>query len=297
MSPGTTMNEGVATELLVRAATGEDAESCGRIFYDAFESIAAKHNFPVEAGSPEFTRYWVGETLAHDGFAGLVAERDGEVLGSAFVDERGEIAGIGPVTVDPAAQDAGVGRALMQAALQRENDRRVAGIRLVQTAYHYRSLSLYAKLGFVVREPLSVLQGTPPALSVPGRGVRPAREADLAACADLCIRVHGHARDGELRDAVTAGTARVVERPDRISGYATGFGYGWHAVAETNDDLCALLASAEAYLGLGILVPSRNAELLRWCLDHELRIVQQSTLMTIGLYNEPAGAYLPSILF
>jgi len=28
-----------------------------------------------------------------------------------------------------------------------------------------------------------------------------------------------------------------------------------------------------------------------------LRIVQQSTLMGIGLYNEPAGAYLPSILF
>jgi hypothetical protein len=46
-----------------------------------------------------------------------------------------------------------------------------------------------------------------------------------------------------------------------------------------------------------ILVPSRNAELLRRCLEHGMRIVQQSTLMTIGLYHEPAGAYLPSILF
>jgi len=26
-------------------------------------------------------------------------------------------------------------------------------------------------------------------------------------------------------------------------------------------------------------------------------VVQPNTLMTIGLYNEPAGAYLPSILF
>jgi predicted N-acetyltransferase YhbS len=194
MSGQATINEGLATELVVRTATAEDAESCGRIFYDAFEAIATRHSFPVEAGSPEFSHYKVGEFLTGDGFAGLVAERDGEVLGSAFVDERGEIAGIGPVSVDPAAQDARVGRALMQAALQRENDRRVAGIRLVQTAYHYRSLALYAKLGFVVREPLSVLQGTLPALSVPGRGVRPAREADLKACADLCIRVHGHAR-------------------------------------------------------------------------------------------------------
>jgi hypothetical protein len=88
-----------------------------------------------------------------------------------------------------------------------------------------------------------------------------------------------------------------VERPGGISGYATGFGYGWHAVAETNEDLIALLGSAEAFIGLGILVPSRNADLLRWCLAHGLRIVQQSTLMTTGLYNEPAGAYLPSILF
>ena len=61
--------------------------------------------------------------LSSDGFAGLVAERDGEVLGSAFVDERDVIAGIGPVTVDPAAQDDGIGRALMEAALERERDR------------------------------------------------------------------------------------------------------------------------------------------------------------------------------
>jgi GNAT superfamily N-acetyltransferase len=292
-----TRNEPRTTELLVREATASDAERCARIVYDAFAAIASRHNLPVEPDSPEFTRFKVCEMLSNDGFAGLVAERDGEVLGSTFVDERSAIAGIGPVTVDPAVQDDGVGRALMEAALERERARGVPGIRLVQTAYHYRSLALYAKLGFVVREPLSVLQGAAPQLSVPGRGIRLAHEQDLAACGRLCARVHGHDRDGELRDAIAAGTARVVERPDRVCGYATGFGYGWHAVAETDDDLIALLASAEAYVGLGILVPSRNAALLRWCLDHGLRIVQQSTLMTIGLYGEPAGAYLPSILF
>ncbi len=286
-----------ATGVIVRAMTEEDAEHCGRIFYDAFESIASHHNLPVEPPSREFTRFRVGEMLANDGFAGLVAERAGEILASAFVDERGVIAGVGPVTVDPAAQDDGIGRALMEAVLRRERDRGAVGIRLVQTAYHYRSLALYAKLGFAVREPLSVLQGTSPALSIPGRGVRPAREHDLASCGELCARVHGHDRTGEVRDAIAAGTARVIERTGRVSGYATGFGYGWHAVAETNEDLIALLSSAERFMGLGILVPSRNAELLRWCLEHGTRIVQQSTLMTIGLYNEPAGAYLPSIVF
>ena len=96
---------------------------------------------------------------------------------------------------------------------------------------------------------------------------------------------------------IAAAPRVVVERPGRISGYATGFGYGWHAVAETNEDLIALLGSAEAFLGLGVIVPSRNTELLGWCLANGLRIVQQSTLMTIGLYNEPAGAWLPSIAY
>jgi GNAT superfamily N-acetyltransferase len=292
-----TTTETVTTDLTVREATADDGEACGRIFYDAFASIAGRHDMPVEPGSPEFTRFKVGQMLADDAFAALVAERFGEVVGSAFVDERGPIAGVGPVTVDPGAQDDGIGRALMEAILHRERDRRAAGVRLVQTAYHHRSLGLYAKLGFAVREPLTVVQGTPPALSVPGRGVRPARPDDVAACDELCIRVHGHDRSGELRAAIDAGTAAVVERPDRVAGYATGFGYGWHAVAETNDDLIALLGAAEAFMGLGILIPSRNADLLRWALTSGLTVVQQSTLMTIGLYNEPVGAYLPSILF
>jgi GNAT superfamily N-acetyltransferase len=286
-----------ATRVIVREASSDDAEHCGRIFYEAFESIATRHRLPIEPSSREFTQFMVGQMLTRNGFVGLVAERNGEVLGSAFVDERAVIAGIGPVTVDPAAQDAGVGRELMKAALRREHDRGAVGVRLVQTAYHYRSLALYTKLGFMVREPLSVLQGTPPAISIPGFGVRPAHEQDLRSCNELCARIHGHDRAGELRDAITAGTAHVVERPEGICGYATGFGYGWHAVAETNENLIALLASAQTFMGLGILVPSRNAELLRWCLAHGLKIVQQSTLMTIGLYNEPTGGWLPSIAY
>jgi hypothetical protein len=88
----------------------------------------------------------------------------------------------------------------------------------------------------------------------------------------------------------------VVERGRRVTGNATGFGYGWHAVAETNEDMVALLGSAEIFMGLGILVPTRNSALLG-CLGKGMRIVQQSTLMTTGLYNEPMGAWLPSVSY
>jgi hypothetical protein len=59
----------------------------------------------------------------------------------------------------------------------------------------------------------------------------------------------------------------------------------------------ALIASVESFGGSGILVPSRNSALLRWCLANGLRVVQPMTLMSIGLYNEPAGAWLPSVLY
>ena len=35
--------------------------------------------------------------------------------------------------------------------------------------------------------------------------------------------------------------------------------------------------------------------LLLWCLDSDLRMNKAMTLMTMGLYNEPSGPYLPSI--
>jgi hypothetical protein len=116
-------------------------------------------------------------------------------------------------------------------------------------------------------------------------------------CSTLCDRVQGFARWGVLRDGVAHGTARVVERQGRVAGYAGGFGYFGHAVADTNDDLKALIASAEEVGGPGMLVPVRNAELFRWCLENGLRIFQPMTLMTIGMYNEPRGAYLPCIMY
>ena len=89
----------------------------------------------------------------------------------------------------------------------------------------------------------------------------------------------------------------VAERSGRITAYATAIGFFGHAVAETNSDLQALIANAPAFLGPGIIVPTRNAKLFRWCLENGLRVVEPMTLMTRGLYNEPKGAYLPSVLY
>ena len=94
-----------------------------------------------------------------------------------------------------------------------------------------------------------------------------------------------------------ARSATVVEHLEEITGYATAIGFLAHAVARTNQDLKALIGAATEFPGPGFLLPTRNHEVFEWCLSCELKLVFQMTLMTTGLYNEPAGAYLPSILY
>ncbi|MDQ6700513.1 MAG: hypothetical protein M3Z36_10055 [Acidobacteriota bacterium] len=59
----------------------------------------------------------------------------------------------------------------MQAVI--EGGRGGSGICLVQDAFNTRSMSLYASLGFEVKEPLVMMQGTPKSGAVAGREVRP----------------------------------------------------------------------------------------------------------------------------
>jgi predicted N-acetyltransferase YhbS len=283
--------------MTIRTATPEDAEICGQICYDAFYKISTDHSFPPDFPSASVAADILRGAFSHPGFYCVVAEQDGRIAGSNCLDERDSIAGVGPITVDPAVQNARVGRQLMEAVLERAASRNFAGVRLVQAAFHNRSLSLYTKLGFVAREPLSVMQGPAIGKRVDGCTVRPAQLSDLDECNRVCRNVHGHARGGQLKDAINHATATVVERGGKITGYATALAFFGHTVAETNPDLQALISSSPSFGGPGILVPTRNAELFRWCLESGLRVVQPMTLMTIGLYNEPAGAYLPSILY
>jgi L-amino acid N-acyltransferase YncA len=284
-------------DVVIRPAKPEDSSVCGQICYDAFLKINQAHGFPCDFPGPERTTGLLSTMFTSPGFYCVVAEAAGRLVGSNCLDERSMIAAVGPITVDPSAQHAGIGRKLMRAVMDRANGRHAAGMRLVQAAFHNRSLSLYTSLGFDVREPLSCVQGKTRERNIPGCTVRPAQATDLDACNGLSRRVHGFDRGTELAQAIENKTAVVVERAGRITGYASALAFFGHATAETNTDMQSLLASVESFAGPGILVPSRNGALLRWCLANGLRIIQPLTLMSIGLYNPPAGAWLPSVLY
>jgi predicted N-acetyltransferase YhbS len=287
----------------------EDVDKVSKIIFEAFSAVADKHSFPPDFPSADVARGLASSLLSNPRFYSIVAEDNtsngGEdkdsIVGSNFLDERSNIvAGVGPLTIDPKYQNKGTGRQLMINVLERAKNKNFPAIRLLQASYHSRSLALYATLGFEVREPISNMQGKPIQEAIPGRSVRAATESDTESCNTICKTVHGHDRNGELQDSIKQGSAKVVLHENKITGYTCGLTFFNHSVGLTNDDLKALISSAtndDSYGGPGILIPSRNTQLFRWCLNNGLRLVQQLTLMTIGLYNEPAGSYMPSILY
>ena len=285
------------SEINIRRARPEDAAIAGPICYQAFFGISTAHHFPPDLPNEEFGTWLLNMLITSPGHYTVVAEKNGEVIGSNALDERNSIAGIGPITVRGDAQEHNIGRRLMLAVMDRASERGFAGTRLVQAAFNTRSLSLYTKLGFEVREPLACIKGPALKKQVEGYPVRPATASDLDACNTLCRKVHGHDRAGEIADALKQGSLRVCERAGSITAYTTSIGFIGHAVAESNRDLIALISAAEEIALAGMLLPMRNTQVFQWCLANGLRVTQPLTLMSVGLYNEPKGAFIPSILY
>lgn len=283
--------------LILRQGRPEDAEVLGNICFHAFKTISAKHNFPQDFPSPEVATGFINMLLRRPDIYSVVAEIDGRIAGSNFLWESDDVSAVGPITIDPDLQNSTIGRELMQEVIRRSDEQGFPSVRLVQAAYHNRSLALYTKLGFNTVEPLSLIQGEKLNVKVGGFDVRPMEEKDIEAANGMAKAVHGISRKNEIAVSVRQGTGTVVEHDGRITGYSTGIGFFGHTVGESNQELKALIAAAPEFAGPGLLLPTRNSELMRWCMEHGLKIVQPMTLMSRGVYQEPRGTFLPSVLY
>jgi GNAT superfamily N-acetyltransferase len=285
--------------LELREIRDADRDDCARIVYEAFKAIADRHGFPPDFESVDAAGQLIEAWLGHLDVWGVVAERDGRVIGSNFLEMRTPVAGVGPITVDPAEQSQGTGRRLMEAVLERGEGK---PIRLVQDSFNPASLSLYARLGFEVKEPLVRIHGETSTDDPGSLEVRPFENRDLEACAQLCRTVHGFDRSGELREVERSPLRPFVGvRDDRIVAYATSIAF-WplaHGVAESREDLIGLMVAAQRSGDdpIDILLPIRDAELFRWALAAGLRVVKPMNLMARHGYRKPTGAWFPSVLF
>jgi GNAT superfamily N-acetyltransferase len=290
-------------EVAIRAAREADAHACGRICYESFRIVNERHGYPPVFPSVEIATQRITGFIRHPAVFSIVAEASnegGRIIGFNFLSERDPIRAIGPIVTDPAIHGRGLGRRLMQAALDQARGAR--GIRLLQETYNVHSLSLYAALGFDVKELFVVLAGSPAAAAPHAEWqFRALTEADLPDCEALHETVHGYPRTNELRDSLASATPIAAFKDGHLRAYAS-MPTNWlanHSVAASEEAMRALLLGAGeiAKKPLSFLLPVRQAALFRWCLSQGFRSSRPMTLMAIGEYREPRGSYSPSVLY
>jgi predicted N-acetyltransferase YhbS len=287
----------------LRQPVAADADAVARLIFEAFRTFHDRHQMPRDFESLDAAIGLAQAWMNHPQVWGVLAERDGHVVGCNFLDERCDAKAVGPVCVDLNEQGGGIGRRVMVAVMERSRQINARSVRLVQEAYNTKSMPLYASVGFDVKEPLAVMIGTPTDKPSAGASVRPMGEADLPACAALCRSMHGIDRTGELRDAIQHFNPFVAERGGRVVAYTSSpnFFLMNHGVADTPQDMRDLLLGVAAQTGrsIGLEVPTRNAEFFRWCISQKLRMAKPTTLMTSGEYQDPPAEawWFPSILY
>jgi ribosomal protein S18 acetylase RimI-like enzyme len=273
----------------------DDTAELARILYDAFYDIATSHGFPPDFPNIDFCKAIISLLMSNEGVYSAAAYHNGRPRGSNFTNMWGDVAGIGPISVDLDAQGEGIGKSLMLDALRESKDSGYERVRLMQDSFNMRSLALYASLGFVIKEPVAYM-----ALSDKNAvddNFRPATPADFDAMDALCTEIYGISRKGEYTSLLAAGFPAYVIDRRHVSAYLIGSSIG-HGVAESVEDMLAL------YNGIGATTPGslsncclRQGDLYRAALASGHKNQKVMNLMAYGPYEDPTGTWTPSVMF
>jgi GNAT superfamily N-acetyltransferase len=277
--------------------TPEHAPELGRIGHEAFKELYDRLGLPLPGPSAAAGQQAVEMFMGRGDIYSVAALLDGKPVGSNFMWLLDAVAGIGPLTVDPACQGQGIGRALMRDALAHAKREGIEQVRLMQDSFNAASLSLYASLGFAVKEAVAYLHAVPAAASDPT--IRPVTAADLPTIEDLSTRIYRVSRRNEAAAASELGSTPLLrERAGRVTGYFMA--PSGHGVAETEDDALALIGEAAVRFSprpTRFYCPLSEAALYRKALRAGHRTIKVMNLMALGPYEPPTTVWMPSVLY
>lgn len=277
----------------------EDVPELARVCFEAFRTIHDHHGFARDFPDLQTAEKVVAMMVQTPEVFGVAARaQDGTFAGSNFLLVAGKVGGIGPITVDPRFQGYGIGRRLMQAILDHARQRGVTAVRLLQDSFNTTSLSLYASLGFDLREPVGLLRA--PCCTSPDHTIRLATAADVPALGRLSEAIGRANREGELHIVARNNMPILVrETAGQLRGYLAPGKLG-HGVMPSPEDALALVGQIRFYAQPGnevFFLPLRHTALYRSLLENGCKLLKVMNLMTIGAYEEPNGCWMPSILY
>ncbi len=267
-----------------------------RICHGAFAALHDRHQLPRDIPDLATAEMIVSHLAGRPDYAAVAASLDGRIVGSNFLLDAAPFAGVGPITVDPEVQSRGVGRALMQWAIDEAQRRGIAQVRLFQEAINTTSLSLYTALGFDWRASAAALTVQP--AGADDGSIRPLSADDLERVEALSRRSYGFSRAADAAQLLAAGFPGFVRiRDGRVVAYQVASLFG-HSGAETDDDLFALLAQAARHLPehlRTVICPLDPPERFRRALAEGHRTSKLLSYMSYGAFTPPPGPHFPSI--
>jgi predicted N-acetyltransferase YhbS len=278
-------------------AAPHHVDAIGQICFEAFKEVQEGHGFSPDFPTVDVARQVLGMLVQREDFYGVVALHDGRPVGSNFLSLMDPVAGVGPITIDCSLQGQGIGRALMQDVIDYAQRNNIEQVRLFQDSFNVASLSLYASLGFEVKEAAALMQAAP--ATEADLSVRPVTEADLPAIEELSKRIYKNSRRNEVAAADPYGfPAFLREHQGRVTGYLIPGNFG-HGIAETEAGALALIGEAARRVPppfAHFFCPLSEAGFFRQAMKAGCRVIKVMNYMALGPYKPPDEIWMPSIL-
>lgn len=238
--------------------------------------------FGIDVSGHAAREFWharVAYTLRSDPDGCFVAERAGQVIGTAQAMRRDRLWCLSMFAVEPAMQSAGAGHVLIQRALSYGAG---SDAGLIVSSNDSRALRLYALAGFSL-EPAFDAEGQLDRRALPGPDprVREGDSADLEGLAAISREIRGAPHTAEVEFALTRGALLLRLEQRGFAVVQPGYGV-WLLVAREERTATALLWSALELAGAA----DRTA--VRWITggqDWAIRV-----LVRAGLRLSTAGA-------
>ena len=199
-------------------------------------------------------RAWFEFVVEHPSCAAVVAEIDGEIVGTGVTSVNGPVAWIGTIWVASSRRRAGLGTALTGATIEAAEAARARTLLLVATD---AGRPLYERLGFAIQTWYVTLEapglGTATEPTAEQTRLRAFDRTDLASMATLDRAATGEDRAGLLSAFASAESARVLAAGDGgIGGFVVRAPWGGGAtIAPVAGDALAILQARRVAAGPG----------------------------------------------
>src|SRR5207248_28356 len=162
---------------------------------------ALAHGLVPAVTTPADSRRYIRHLLEFDPLGGVVAEEDDRIVGVGWVHPRGAVATLGPLAVDPGAQGRGIGRRLLERAVELAG-KGLPQVRLVQESFNAVSLGLYLPAGYAMGIGFE---------GVAHLGSAAADDAEVLLCLAGTVASELAAQGHRVRTMVPAADRRLVE--------------------------------------------------------------------------------------